>query len=111
MIGFSFVSLFCCTYAISQILIYWLLIFRINHTFKSTKYALTKCRYIFLTTMVIAYFMLSILMIAYNYLVVFESTKMPKDVMIDCGLIFTFGIEIIDFLFYQTIIECDSGYY
>ena len=96
-IGFLIISIFTFFYTISQVLIYWLLIFRVYHTFKESIYYLSKCTYIFFAILVILFFILSMLAILYNYLVIFDPSKIPKIVLIDLGLVIACGREIIDF--------------
>merc|ERR1719410_2754160 len=44
--GFILIGLFAVSYIISQVLIYWLLMFRVYHTFKDSIYAPHRCTYI-----------------------------------------------------------------
>merc|ERR1712232_1165500 len=66
------ISAFRLCYAISSCLIYWLLIFRVYHTFKGTTYGLSRCTYIFSAILVIIFFIVSLMAIAYNYLIIFD---------------------------------------
>lgn len=97
LIGFILIGLFAVSYIISQVLIYWLLMFRVYHTFKDSIYAPHRCTYILFAVMVILFAISSLLGIVYNYLVVLAPSTLDEQVLDHLGVWVASTRQLIDF--------------
>ena len=95
--GVIIIGSFALVYTVSQVLVYWLLIYRVYHAFEGTVYSISKRSYTFVSMMIITYLTLSILNVIYNGLAVFDS-QISEEMISNFGLIIAASRDAIDLI-------------